>query len=348
MKKYLALLIIFTLTSCIPATALPTATSTIMFTPTPFQETSTPVQPTPQVTDTPTPSEVSTPGELAFSHIEAISNGIGIRAAGTGQEAQTAQYILGTLKKLGYPTETQPFTVTVKGNTIQSANVIAVKQGTSSQEIIVGAHYDSVQVGKGADDNASGIGVILEVAERIKDKPTPYTIRFVLFGAEEVGLQGSKYYVQQMLEEQKQNTVAMINLDSVTAGDVAYIYGDEGDKGRIRDWALQYSANHNLILQTQPGENPEYPAGTTGDWSDHAPFRKAGIPYTYFESTNWTLGDRDGYTQVDLQYGDKGEIWHTQYDTLEYINTTFPNRMQERLHLFVVLLEAILTDFQVQ
>jgi Zn-dependent M28 family amino/carboxypeptidase len=192
------------------------------------------------------------------------------------------------------------------------------------------------------------VAVILEVAERLSTVETPYTIRFILFGAEEAGLQGSKYYVAQMTDEQKRNTIAMINLDSLAAGDIAYIYGDQGQKGEIRDWALQFAADRDLALQTQTGENPQYPAGTTGDWSDHAPFKAAGIPYAYFESTNWTLGNRDGYTQVDLQYGENGEIWHTSHDTLEYIDETFPGRMQERLHLFVTVLEAILTEYQAQ
>jgi hypothetical protein len=150
-----------------------------------------------------------------------------------------------------------------------------------------------------------------------------------------------------MTEEQIRNTVAMINLDSVTAGDFTYIYGDEGERGKIRDWALAFASAHGLVLQTQPGENPDFPAGTTGDWSDHAPFKQVGIPYTYLEATNWTLGEKDGYTQVSAEYGENGKIWHTQYDTLEYINATFPGRMQERLNLFVTLLEAILIETDV-
>lgn len=299
-----------------------------------------------EITDTPVQTEPIAIGEIALAHINAISEGIGARPAGTEKEVETAQYIVSELKQLGYTPELQSFTATIKENIINSANVIAVKEGVSSQEIIIGAHYDSVDIGKGADDNASGIGVILEVAQLIKDKPTPYTIRFIFFGAEEVGLQGSKYYIEQITDEQIQNTIGMINLDSLTAGDFAYIYGDEGEKGFIRDWALEYAATNNFTLQTQTGENPEYPAGTTGDWSDHAPFKYAGIPYTYLESTNWTLGKKDGYTQVSTEYGKNGEIWHTDYDTLEYIQQTFPERVQERLNLFVTVLEAILTEFK--
>lgn len=338
-------LLIFFLNSCSPSTASPTAIPSTL----PATETGVPAtsSPEPSLTSTLAP-DLSVYGSLALAHVQFISDEIGPRPAGTDKEAQTVQYLVQVFEKMRYPSQVQPFTVNVDGNAIQSANIIAVKQGVSSQEIIVGAHYDSVKVGKGADDNASGLGVILEVADRIKDRETHYSIRFILFGAEEVGLQGSKHYVSQMTQEQKQNTIAMINLDSVSAGDYAYIYGDQGAKGFIRDWALNYAAKHNLTLETQPGENPKYPAGTTGDWSDHAPFKEAGIPYTYVESTNWTLGDMDGYTQVDPQYGENGEIWHTQYDTLEYINETFPGRMQERLALYVKVLEAILTQFKLE
>lgn len=340
MKKYFAAIVgLLLLVSCTPTTVpteRPTASPAVTQIPAPGS------------TNTPEPNGLPSAGKIALSHMDAISNGIGLRPAGTEQESQTATYIVLAFEKMRIPSQMQPFTATVDGRTIQSANVIAVKQGASPREIIVGAHYDSVKTGKGADDNASGVSVILEVAQRLQDRETPYTIRFILFGAEELGMQGSSYYVSTMTEEQKQNTIAMINLDSVTAGDFAYIYGDQSAKGVIRNWALQYAEKNNLSLQTQMGENPKYPAGTTGDWSDHVPFKAAGIPYTYFESTNWTLGNKDGYTQVDPQYGKDGEIWHTSYDTLEYINTTFPGRVEERLHLFVTVLEAILTEFQVQ
>jgi hypothetical protein len=94
------------------------------------------------------------------------------------------------------------------------------------------------------------------------------------------------------------------------------------------------------------GLNPEYPAGTTGDFSDNAPFRQAGVPYAYFEATNWELGAKDGYTQVDPKFGKNGEIWHTQDDTLDYIEKTFPGRMDAHLKLFSTLLMDILTEYQ--
>lgn len=247
---------------------------------------------------------------------------------------------------MGYAPITQFFSFEFEGVPIESANIIAVKPGSSTQEIIIGAHYDSMPVGRGADDNASGVAVMLEVAERVKDIQTPYTLRFIAFGSEELGLQGSTYYVSQMTTSEIENTLAMVNLDSLVAGEIAYVYGDEGEAGILRDWCLQWAADQGLMLQTQPGENPEYPAGTTCDCSDHAPFVDAGVRYAYFESTNWGLGDKDGYVQVDERYGEDGEIWHTEYDTLEYIDATFPNRIDERLGLFTALLYALVTEFE--
>jgi hypothetical protein len=137
----------------------------------------------------------------------------------------------------------------------------------------------------------------------------------------------------------------MINLDSLIVGEIAYVYGDAGDDGVVRDWILDRARAEGIEVTTQPGENPEFPAGTTCDCSDHAPFVERGIRYAYFESTNWALGEKDGYVQVDPRFGDGGRVWHTAYDTLDYIDTTFPGRADERFEVFGRLLALTLTEF---
>lgn len=178
----------------------------------------------------------------------------------------------------------------------------------------------------------------MEAAERLKDIDTPYSIRFIAFGSEEVSLRGSNYYASNMSKEDISNTVGMINMDSLAVGDKMYVYGSAGDKGFIRDLALNIAKNKNLNIGTNPGHNPEYPAGTTGDWSDHAPFNRLGIPYGYLESTNWELGDKDGYTQTEKH----GGVWHTKNDNLEFIQREFPGRIEEHLSAFSSLLTELL------
>ncbi len=317
--------------------------------PPPLPPTPTPMPPLVISTVTSIPPAMPSPVPTAREYMLALSESIGPRVAGTPNEAKAAQYIEAAFKHLGYVTFTQPFSFTTTAKparTLSSANVVAVKTGLSAREIIVGAHYDSVGVGRGADDNASGVAVMLTVAARIKEAQTPYTIRFVAFGAEEEGVKGSGYYVSHMGVADVRNTLVMIDLDSLTAGDIAYVYGDAGGTGITRDSVLGMAKKEGLDLRTQMGENPDYPAGTTGPWSDHAPFNSIGIPYIYFEATNWGLGKKDGWTQVDEKLGDKGEIWHTPYDTLQYIDTTFPGRIDQHLKLFVAVLYNTLAPIQ--
>ena len=330
--------------SPIAAPALPTASPTE----TPLPTVAAPSE-TPAPTAPPLPEATSIPaGVRAREHLVALSKGIGPRVAGTEAEREARAYIFGALQAAGYQPELQEFSTTYadeNGNTlsIRSANVIAVKPGLSKREIIVGAHYDSTgDAGRGADDNASAVSVLLEVAENLQALETPYTLRFIAFGSEEIDLNGSSAYAGQMSRDEIDNTLVMLNLDSLAAGDNTYLYSDEGPKAKVRDWALAWASQHGFDLQTVPNVDLTDEGDGT---SDHFAFQQIGIPYAYFEATNWTLGDRDGYTQVDPQFGEGGEIWHTQYDNLEYLDKTFPGRVDAHLNLFVSVLQAILTKY---
>jgi alkaline phosphatase isozyme conversion protein len=284
-------------------------------------------------------------GEVARPLIRDLTN-IGPRVAGSDGEARTAQYIAAVFNALGYKPESLPFTATAGNRTINSANVVSVKPGASSQEIILGAHYDTSAAGPGADDNASGVAVMLEVAKLVQNATTPYTIRFIAFGAEESGLLGSQAYLNQMSQKEFENMIGMINLDSLVAGDIAYVYSDEGQQSVLRDWALEWALGNGFNLQTIKNVDLNDPAFGKGS-SDYAPFRDAGIPYAYFQTTNWGLGDKQGLTQVDVHFGEKGVIRNTKYDTLAYMDTNFPGRVNEHLNLFISILYHLLTQFEV-
>jgi alkaline phosphatase isozyme conversion protein len=299
----------------------------------------------PKTTPQATVAEV-TFGAVAREHITAITEQFGARWTGTEQETKTAQYIKEEFTKMGYEPEVKPFSREgwVDDQTqamFNSANVVAVKQGDSNQVIVVGAHYDSSDEGLGADDNASGTGAVLELAKILKDVPTPYTIHFVAFGGEEAGLLGSQEYVDKLSPEEIENTVGFVNLDSIIAGDIIYVYGNES-KPALRDWALDWAGKNGFDLQTIKNVDLKDDGYGTGD---NDAFEKVGIPFAYFEATNWTLGDKDGYTQVNPQYGDDGAIIHTQYDNLKYLDETFPGRVNQRLNSFITILYNLLTQY---
>jgi hypothetical protein len=283
-------------------------------------------------------------GEIARPLIRDFTN-IGARAAGSDAEIQTAQYIVSFFKAIGYNPEIQPFTAAVGDKNISSVNVVAIKTGSSSQEIIVGAHYDSTGAAPGADDNASGVAVMLEVAKLIQNGTNPYTIRFIAFGAAESGLLGSYAYLNGMSQEEFENVIAMIDLDSLAAGDIPYVFSDEDPQSIVRDWALEWALGNGFDLQTIRNVDLTDPATGKGS-SDYAPFQDAGIPYAYFQAANWNLGNKKGSTQVDVRFGEKGVIRHTQYDTLEYLDTNFPGRVDDRLNLFISVLYNLLIQFE--
>lgn len=97
----------------------------------------------------------------------------------------TRNYISQQLQISGFSPELQPF----DGGT----NVFAERKGTDSKAgaILVAAHYDTVLKSPGADDNATGVAVVLEVARLLASRPTPRTLQVAFFDREEIGLLGS-------------------------------------------------------------------------------------------------------------------------------------------------------------
>ncbi len=105
--------------------------------------------------------------------------------------------------------------------------------------ILIGAHYDSVPGSPGADDNASGVSVLLELARAIATQPGNYPIQLVAFDLEEYGLIGSNEYAK-FLHEKKQKLRLMISLEMLGYCDhnsgsqnyppgLKYLYPNQGD-----------------------------------------------------------------------------------------------------------------------
>ena len=242
---------------------------------------------------------------------------------------------------------------------ITGSNIVVTKKGKSNKQIIVGAHYD----GDGTGDNGSGISLGLITAMKLFNVETEYTIKFVFFDAEEYGLHGSTAYANDMTQEEIDNTLYMINMDSLVCGDYCYLYGgvqdDEAQKvtqteaydnamAVAETLGLEFKSNPWTYKNPAPGyEAPDYAAPSTGDWSDHVGFKNVGIKYLYFEATNWDIpgpyAEYDGYGETYLV----GMLMNTKNDYLEYIETYFPGRILDHLTQFSTLLNALVTQSNV-
>lgn len=240
--------------------------------------------------------------------------------------------------------------------TLHTPNIVVTKKGNSDKTIIVGAHYD----GTGSGDNGSSVALALTTAQHLHDIETEYTIKFVFFTAEEYGLYGSKAYVAAMTEEEIANTLYMINMDSLVCGDYCYLYGGVQDDQNqtvtntdAYDNAMNLAKTAGLKFKSNPWtwdnpapgyDSPDYASPSTGDWSDHAPFKNAGINYLYFEATNWEIPgpykEYDGYGETYLV----GMLMNTPNDYVEYIETYFPGRPLAHLKQFSTLLNLLLTQ----
>jgi len=191
-------------------------------------------------------------------------------------------------------------------------NVVAELPGARADGpvVIFGAHLDSVPAGPGGNDNGSGSAVVLELAHTLAQRDVsqrPFGLRFILFGAEELGLYGSRAYVQQLSDAQRQAIAAMINLDMVGVGD-AWRFGGTDD---LVQRALGASAD--LGVRGLPLRGPLSGA------SDHASFLDAGIPAVFIyrvEDPNYhTAGDRPELVDADA-LGQAGSIALAVLDSL--------------------------------
>ena len=183
----------------------------------------------------------------------------------------------------------------------------------------------------------------LEKQDYMIDVETPYTIKYVFFGAEETGMHGSKEYVNSLTKKEKDNIVLMINIDSILAGDNLYLYGGRiNDKGVVKDVeavnkAFEIAKKANLPMQLTPKGNVDYPYPTGQKRSDHAPFSDIGIPYIYFEANNWLNG-------LPVETENHGLIMHSDKDDLSFIENEYGNRAKDTMANYSHLLHLVLQE----
>jgi hypothetical protein len=221
------------------------------------------------------------------------------RAAGLSGGLAARAWIRDRVKAIGLQPigggYVHPFTFTRKTVTGrqdgEGANVLAVCVGLDSTlpYIIVSAHYDHLgvrdgQVYPGADDNASGVAVMLELAAYCITNPFRHSILFAAWDAEERGLQGARAFL--LRPPVPQDRVGLnVNLDMVSRSDkreifIAGTYHYPDLKG-----PLEEVAKRAPITVLFGHDKPVAIAGGVEDWtnqSDHGPFHDARIPFVYF------------------------------------------------------------------
>lgn len=157
-------------------------------------------------------------------------------------------------------------------------NIIGTLAGLSDETIVLGGHYDSVSTGPGAGDNASGTATLLELARVMGSRPQPqHTLVFVAFDAEELGLLGSRAYVNNLSSPEIAKLRGMMNFDMLGAGDGPLLLMGDGSIA-----LLGRSSARELGIDARNGSMPAN-AG-----SDHESFARRGVDTVFF-MRNYTL-----------------------------------------------------------
>jgi Zn-dependent M28 family amino/carboxypeptidase len=154
-----------------------------------------------------------------------------------------------------------------------TSNVLVELPGADPGRVVMaGAHLDSVAAGPGINDNASGSATLVEIARRLAGSRPAHTVRFAWWGAEELGLLGSRHYLSGLDGARRERIALYLNLDMVGSPNFRrLVYDGEGapaGSAAIERLLAGYLRGHGLAV----GET------SLGSGSDHAPFAAAGIP----------------------------------------------------------------------
>jgi Iap family predicted aminopeptidase len=233
--------------------------------------------------ETPTPKPAK-PASFSVSRVLADTQAIedlGRRVAGGSQEKAAADYVAARLRSMGYKVTIQKFNV--PGGV--SRNVTAHVAGDDPRVLVLGGHLDTRPTTPGANDNALGCAMVLEMARIFSTEKPPVSLELTMFGAEEYNdgtprdhHRGSRYHVAHMTKAQRARTIGMISIDVVGYGN------------RL------YTRTMKLGVKLSYSKDP----GPTG-WSDHEPYEKAGIPAVWLERLQDPQYHKPGDTTAHLQ-----------------------------------------------
>ncbi|GAA2468454.1 M28 family metallopeptidase [Streptomyces mauvecolor] len=224
-----------------------------------------PVTPTPAAASAPDIPVANVKAHLAQLQQIAKANG-GNRAHGRSGYKASLDYVKGKLDAAGFTTSVQQFS----SSGATGYNLIADwPGGDTSRTVMAGAHLDSVTAGPGINDNGSGSAGILETAlavSRARLKPDNH-LRFAWWGAEELGMVGSRNYVNSLSTGDRSKISGYLNFDMIGSPNPGYfVYDDDPTLEKV---FKDYFATLSIPTEIE----------TEGDGrSDHAPFKNAGIP----------------------------------------------------------------------
>ncbi len=222
--------------------------------------------------------------------MQVLAGDIGPRLATGRRYREAAEHVQHHFEQLGYAVRMQRFHVPagdswgVPVEAGRSANVVATPPGFDADRpyLLVGAHLDTVAVAPGAEDNASGVAVLMELGRLAAAESTRMPVVLVAFGAEEPRGEGdalhhfgSQHHVRSLTGAARRNLRAMLSLDRVGVGSRVPVCTGGLGSPRVRDDLLT-TAGRLSIPTLACADNRA---------SDHWSYEKAGFDVARLGST---------------------------------------------------------------
>jgi Zn-dependent M28 family amino/carboxypeptidase len=255
--------------------------------------------------------------------------------AGTlGADTDVKIPVVSVTKSIGAQLRAQPGQTTIKLNantqSFRARNIIAqTKTGSPTDVVMAGAHLDSVPAGPGINDDGSGVAAVLETAVQLGNSPKVHNaVRFGFWGAEELGLIGSRNYVESLNIDELKNIALCLNFDMIASPNPGYftLDGDQSlaSDARGKPVVPEGSAGIERTLVTYLKAAGKTAQDTSFDGrSDYDGFTLAGIPAGgLFSGAEGKKSDE----QAKLWGGTANEAfdpnYHQKTDTLDHIDRT--------------------------
>lgn len=221
------------------------------------------------------------------------ADGMQGRLTGSEGGAKAREYVLQRFKQSDIKpfadNYLQPFEFSARQTQkVKGVNVVGFIKGRKNPEkyIVITAHYDHVGINKGnvfngADDNASGTSALFAMAKYFSKYQSANSLIFVAFDAEEMGLQGSKYFVAN-LPVKKEAILLNLNMDMISHNDKNELYATGTFQNPNLKSMLERVQKKSLIKLLLGHDDPKL---DSDDWtfqSDQGSFYKEKIPFIYF------------------------------------------------------------------
>ena len=240
------------------------------------------------------PAQTPFSTDSAAAYLRTIAVDIGARPMGSPNERRVAEFALQKFREFGLtdayfmPIKEHPGRLGGTPTNTKSGVAVGVLRGKSDSIIVLGAHMDSADPDiPGANDDGSGCAVVIELARVLSQRSNESTILFALFGGEEAGLRGSRYFVENYPDLDK--VALMLQVDMANGAPLLFPTLDF-DKGSAPEWLVRASYEEFAKLGYTGLHFPTdffvfmgaMPGGGVG--SDHEPFLEKGIPAIDFTS----------------------------------------------------------------